>query len=208
MATVISISQNDVSPFLVDLGATVRNPRALMARIGTRVTRELREHFRKRNLEPASKAGWPKSGFWGQIRERTALADVSDDSATVVIADYRMRMRVEGGVIAAKNKKSLAFPIHPLAAGLRAGSDSSGEFSSFTATTGIELFPSPRNSETRGVLLGKRGDDVEAFYALRKRVRHPKDPQALPSEAEIRRWIAEESGDFLDEHSNTGGSLN
>lgn len=185
----ITITRDDATPFLIEFGKRLARPRDLMQVMGRRLGNVLRDHFAARDREP-NKRGWPKQHFWGEIREATGVSEVTDTSATVTIADYRMAHKIKGGAIVAKQAKALTIPLHPLAYGKRA--------SVLEAETGIDLFQPGKKGEKKGVLLGEYQGQLIAFYALRKRVNQPADPRALPPDEEINEAMTEEVSDWLD----------
>ncbi len=185
----ITITRDDATPFLIEFGKALKRPRDLMQVMGRRLSNELRDHFAGRDRDP-HKRGWPKQHFWGEIREATGVSEVTDTSATVTVADYRMAHKVKGGPIVAKKAKALTIPLHALAYGKRA--------SVMEAETGVELFQPGKKGEKKGVLLGEYQGQIVAFYALRKRVDQPADPRALPPDGEINEAMAEEVSDWLD----------
>lgn len=194
----VHITKDTASEFLDGLSSELRTGRGLVAALVGRLSDVLIAHFTERNLEPNAK-GWRKSGFWGEMASRTSPGEISDTRGEVVIADYRLAQRVHGGTITAKEKGSLAFPIHPLAAGLRAGAGGSGDFSSFTATTGIKLFRPGKPGAKKNVLAGLVDGKLEFFYALAKSVTQAADPNALPSTEKISEAMGDETDAYLEE---------
>lgn len=185
-----TITRDQVSAFARDLAGRLRRPRGLVAALVSRLSDELREHFRGRNAEP-NKNNWPKQGFWDQIRQATGPGEIGDEAGEVRVADYRFAQKVHGGTITPKNKKMLAIPLHRLAYGLRAGSDASGGFSSFTASTGIKLF------RLGNTLAGKLDGETVRFYALKKSVTQRADARALPAREGIAAAFVEEADDYF-----------
>jgi hypothetical protein len=102
------IIRDQASPELTEL-QSVLEPGKIMKVLGKTAEVNLRQHFEDRGREP-NKQGWRSNNFWARIRSATALAEVSDDEATVAIADPAINQKVYGGTITAKRARMLALP--------------------------------------------------------------------------------------------------
>ena len=105
----INITEPEMPEELKRLPEFLANPKPLLAAGGKQLAGDLQDHFGIRNDQP-NKRGWPKKNFWAGIRSATALAEVSDDSATVSISDPAINQKVFGGTITPKRGKMLAIP--------------------------------------------------------------------------------------------------
>lgn len=188
----LTLTRDDLSRFTAQLRGTVARPRGLVAALVSTFTSTLRDHFKTRDAEP-NKNNWPKQHFWDQIRGATAPGQIGETSGEVVIADHRFAQKLHGGPITPKNKKRLAIPVHRLAYGLRAGSDSANGLSSFTAVTGIKL------KQQGSALTGMFGGERITFYRLIKRANQKADPRALPETAAIETAFTTATTDYLDQ---------
>lgn len=162
---------DNITPELRRIAARLRASRPLMAALGKQLEVDLRAHFRSRDAEPHPR-GWPKRHFWRkEVAMHTALAEVTDARAVVVIASPAFAHKVTGGTVTAKRGKALTIPLTPEA--YRAGSAS--------------LFPAKlfRPKGTR-VLLDEQG---KAQYALAAAVTHAADPRAWPERAALERSL-------------------
>jgi len=106
----INITEPAMPEELKTIPKFLANPRPLLAAGGRQLVSDLQDHFAERNDQP-NKKGWPKKNFWAGIRGATALAEVSDNSATVSISDPAINQKVYGGTITPKRGKMLAIPL-------------------------------------------------------------------------------------------------
>ena len=179
------------------LATSVSNTSGLMKIAADSVADVCREHFVARNQQP-NKRGWEKSGFWGEIAQATNRGTTADTEATVIIADLRLAIHVYGGDIRPVEKRALTTPINPLAKGVRA--------SVLEDQLGVKIFklaPKKGKADSRGILAATIGGKLVPLYALRSRVRIPKDPQAMPSPQAMTDTIAIAVDDWL---ATTGGA--
>ena len=181
--------EDEVKPFLSGLSERLADGRGLMTALTTRLHDDLKDHFIERNREP-NKRGWPKQNFWAQIAAATFPGEITDDRGEVVISDYRMRMRVEGGTIKPKEKKALTIPLRQEAAGKRA--------STLERDLGVKLFVPGSKDNPKNVLAAMIDGRLEVFYALVKSVEHPADPDALPPDETILSNLAEEAEAYFE----------
>ncbi len=168
----------------------VKNPRGLMAKIGARIVNDLRAHFDRKELLPPTRTGWPKGHLWARIAKGTGIRSLDAKQVTVGIggadAGPIFLKRLNGGTIFPKEKKALAIPVHPMAA---------GKYPSANLIPGVFLI---KNS---GVLAIKQGDGILALWVLRKSVSHPKDPTALPPDGVLQRGVMETINRYVEQHS-------
>ena len=109
---------------LQTIGAVLDHPEDMLAESATRVERKLRGHFAERD-KTANKLGGQRTHYWAQIANSTAVAEVTDRSASVDIGDGRFAQTLHGGEIRAKTPWPgsgfllLTIPVHPAAHGRR-----------------------------------------------------------------------------------------
>ena len=185
--------EDEVKPLLAGLSDEFESGRGLMTALTTRLHDDLKDHFIERNREPNAR-GWPKQNFWSQIADATFPGEITQDTGEVVIADYRMRMRVEGGTIKPREAKALTIPLRPEASGRRA--------STLERDLGVKLFVPGSKDNPKGVLAAMIDGRLQVFYALVKSVEHPADPNALPSDDTILSNLAEEAETYLEGFEN------
>ena len=130
MAATFSFALKDgASPTLKLLSNEVENvPMAIKA--GARgVANKLRDHFAELEAEHPNKMGWPRQHFWADVRRSVGNPVQEGDVATVTIAHFAFRQKLEGGTIRPKaDKEYLTIPAHPDAYGKRAGEFTNLEF--------------------------------------------------------------------------------
>lgn len=197
---VFTLQRDTITPFIAEAARKLRNPRGLVAGLCSRVADELRDHFAQRDQEP-NKHNWPKQHFWGQLREATGVGEIGETAGEVRVADYRLAQRIHGGTILPKEKKRLAFAIHPLAYGLRAGAEGGSGFSSFTASTGIKLH------RVGNQLVGDLNGERVGFYALARKVTQSADPRALPPKEQIAGAMTEAADEYFEFETATTNEL-
>ena len=95
--------------------------RQLMALLGRTAERAVKDHFRKRELGSPNKQGFPRTHFWRKEGfDKTAVAEVTPDRATVTIGSAAIGFKLRGGTIRpGPGKKALAIPLTALAYGRR-----------------------------------------------------------------------------------------
>lgn len=147
--------------------------RPLMAKLGKAMEVILRAHFKDRNLSSSrdskrARKGFPQSGLWNRIRQKTALTAVTDDSATVSIGEPAMRSKIFGATIRpGAGKQYLAIPLRAVVYGKSPrGNPVPGLF--FSKFRG------------KAYLAAREGDALRVYYRLVRMVRVPRDPDALP----------------------------
>ena len=221
----VSITQSpaDSRSLLVAVEGPLKNRSGLNKVLADRLADFLQEHFRKRNAEP-NKRGWTKTNFWAQLGRATNVGKVTEDGATVVVADARYRIHLFGGTIKPTGgRKFLTIPLVPEARGLNP--------SSYEQKTGRELFRlgharllfEKRSRGGSSSLLGaetgrrfrngtasevplKARQQLRPVYALARQATIKEDPKALPPMADIIAALVEESSDFLARELTKGGA--
>jgi hypothetical protein len=160
--------------------------RPLMADLGGHLARRLREHFVAREQGPSKRAerGWPSQHWWArEVREKTALAEVTADRAVVTVASRQFRARLLGAVIRpGPGKKYLAIPTRAESYGRRPSER--GIVGAFVARLRGRLY-----------IAAREGKALRVYWRLVRQVRLPADPQALPPipplQAELEQRAAE-----------------
>lgn len=194
----ITADAADTRAFLVRVEGEIRNPKALNDALGRRLARELQGHFRTRNSEP-NKMAAPKTNFWKDVADATAMTEATDAGATVTIAESRYRIHLYGGTIKPTGgRKFLTIPLVKEARARRVRE--------YEKQTGRKLFRLPGTgvlvertdkgadrflaNNSTGVIRGKTGfrkigigggSKLRAVYALKTSVKIKKDPRALPA---------------------------
>lgn len=183
--------------FLVRVEGEIRNPKSLNDALGRRLARELQGHFRARNREP-NKMAAPKTNFWKDVADSTAMTEATAEGATVTIAEARYRIHLFGGTIRPTGgRKFLTIPLVKEAHAKRVAE--------YEKQTGRKLFRLPGTGvlvertdkgadrflakNSTGVIRGKTGfrkigigggSKLRAVYALKPSVRINPDQRALP----------------------------
>jgi hypothetical protein len=165
------------------IGETHR--RDFMEVMGRTAQNTLQSHFRAKNQQP-NRRGWPKQQFWARIRTATSYdpAKTTDSQAVVAISDPAFAAKVHGATIFPKRAKALAIPLQPLAA---QAMPKSGHIAGLqiikikgntylgTITGKQETLSKTQRNRKRAVKSG-----IRLYYILKKSVRTPADPTALP----------------------------
>lgn len=176
----IQITDAGAQRTLGELAATLApgpRRRALNAVLGRTAEKALRRHFVWANEAKPNQQGFKRSNFWARIRSATAYDPslTTDDSATVVISDPRVKAHVFGGTWGAVNSKYLAIPVNARAAGIRPSAN---------LIEGVKFMPSKRGGNTAGWLYTDEGKGKSVkrtfLWRLQKRVTVRRDPTALP----------------------------
>src|SRR5688572_23363316 len=98
ISATVTMSPADARSVLVEISGPLENRRELNEVLAHRLADELRDHFRTKNAEP-NKKGWSKTNFWSQVAAATAVGEITDESATVSVADQRYNIHLYGGTI-------------------------------------------------------------------------------------------------------------
>ena len=210
----VTVDAADVNHFLVKVEGEIKRPKALNDALGRRLARELQGHFRARNAEPNNMAA-PKTNFWNQISDATAMTEATDIGATVTIAESRFRIQLFGGTIKPTGgRKWLTIPLIKEARGLRV--------SEYEAKTGHKLFRLPgtrvlvERSEdgNRSLIAGEKislrrnggnfrkvniraRSKIRTVYALATEAHIQKDPRALPPQDKLITALTETGNAWL-----------
>jgi hypothetical protein len=157
-------------------GLSPAQRKGMLMRLGKELERQLKAHFLKREQDSPNKQGFPRSHFWiREVRDKTALRDVTADSATVGIDSAPFRMKLNGGTIRpGPGRKLLAIPVRAEVYGVlpRAGTIP-GLF--FKKLTGGRMY-----------LAARDGSALRVYWRLVPSVTIPADPRALPSVADLK----------------------
>lgn len=170
MQTSIKVNSEAVERKLQQLASTLDGPRrkALMQVLGKGLETDLQAHFLRKNRKP-NKRGFPKSNFWRRIRTATQFTGATQSNATVAIADPAFATHYHGATIQPRRAKYLAIPNTAEAYG---SEPRSGRIDG--------LFFAQNKKGTKFLARKGAGGELEVHYFLKKRVRIPKDPTALP----------------------------
>ena len=180
---------------LQTIGAVLDHPEDMLAESATRVERKLRGHFAERD-KTANKLGGQRTHYWAQIANSTAVAEVTDRSASVDIGDGRFAQTLHGGEIRAKTPWPgsgfllLTIPVHPAAHGRRV---------SVTAReTGLKMtFVGSARGGVIGHLAAKAWEDEVYYVAVPSVIQEP-DPNAMPPGDELEKEAIQGAQDYLD----------
>ena len=176
----VSVTVEGDAVTVAALSDMVTNRRGLHAALGSRLEDILVGHFRSR----------PGEGFWKEVAAATALEEITETSATVVVADRRANVHIYGGTIRPVEKKALTIPVHPMARGKFARE--------LEREQGLELFrPNKKGGGRHDILAANIGGRLVPLYALKKKAVIPRDPQALPPAGDVEAELLEEAKDFL-----------
>ncbi len=177
----------DQAPGYDAVAAEARDGRALMAALGKRGEKVLRNHFLEKDKEP-NKKGWRRSHFWSRrIRSNTALSEITPRMATVTIAAPEMAQKVYGGRITPKEAKNLALPAREEAAGR------SPRF-----FDNLHFVPLKRGDLTGMLVMDGAPKGDAPYFFLLKSVNQEPDATALPSEQEWDAALKDEAERFFE----------
>lgn len=107
---------------------------ALKQAIGGAVQREFQDHLRRLDAQRPNQLGGVRTHFYGDAAQATFFA-VTNDGATVTVAQQGFRQRVLGGTIRPVRSKWLTIPARAEAHGKRAGKFPASSTSSPCART-------------------------------------------------------------------------
>jgi len=151
-------------------GLTPEQRRAMLARLAKELERQLKAHFLQREQDSPNKQGFPRSHFWiREVRNKTAVREVTSTKATVGIDSPQFRMKLDGGTIRpGPGRKLLSIPLRAEAYGVypRAGTIP-GLF--FKKMSGGRMY-----------LAARDGQALRVYWRLVPYVTIPADPRALP----------------------------
>jgi len=177
MLTARIITQDLASPklraMLAELAPAARQ--AMLNRLGKALENQLKAHFVMRDAE-GNKQGFPSQHFWSrEVRDKTALREVTPDRATVGIDSAPFRQKVFGGVIRpGPGKKFLALPTRAEAYGVLP-----------RANTIPGLFAVRVKSTGKAYLATRDGKALRVYWRLVTSVNQAPDPKALPPRAQL-----------------------
>jgi hypothetical protein len=195
----ISVNITDtMTPHYRRVLSTLTSTRPLMARLGKTAEVIIRNRFEDLNRRP-NRRGWPKKNFWAQIKRSTGLTSVDERTATVAISDPRFALQYYGGTVSAKRSQMLAIPLH--AEAYAAGSPREGRVPNLFVL---------KSRSGRGAYLAEaeafanRGA-VRLWFALKRSVTVPRNPDAMPAESDIAAALNREASAYLDAQIKRGG---
>jgi hypothetical protein len=147
---------------------------------GQRVVDDLQDFYHLNDThEPnyfvASGLGTRRTHFWNDVADSVVGPIVDGGTARVEIKDYRIRQKIYGGTISAKNVRFLTIPMHPDAYARRAV-DVEGLFG--------KLFVI-RMKDGRLFLAGKPDGKAVFYYRLKESVNQEPWPTAVPKRASL-----------------------
>jgi hypothetical protein len=148
--------------------------RAMLARLGKGLAVDLKAHFAQRETDSPNKQNFPRQHWWArEVRAKTALRSVTDDTAVVGVASPQFAFRVRGGTIKpGPGKRFLAIPTRPEVYGVRP-----------SAKTIPGLFFA--RSGNRAWLATREGKALRVYWRLVRSVTQAADPRALPPIADL-----------------------
>lgn len=219
--TVTSTGASETRAFLVRVAGDLQQPRALNAELADCLKDRIIAHFTGRNQEP-NKMEAAKTGFWEKAANLTMVKEITDTGATVQVGgDAHVRIHLLSGTVKPTGgKKFLTIPLIKEARGIRAAV--------YEETTGHKLFrPHGRmvlmertdegdeNATGKASMKTKSGHrvfnlggqvKVRAVYALAREATIPKDPRALPPEAELAAALQEAANAWAAREMKKGGA--
>jgi len=168
----IHLQSGQLTVALNNLARLSERPRSLLQAAARAVRRDLQRHFRDRDKQPNALGG-KRTHWWSQVARATNISDVTDTQATISISEPGLGIKISGGTIYAKEAGALTIPIHKEAYGRRA--------KTVEMVTGHKLFVVRIGKMKAAFLARSTGDDkLRLLYLLKKSVRVPADPDALP----------------------------
>ena len=192
MQVTIIKTLDTITPELTSLAATLKRPRGLLDALGKELAVQLKTHFAWRNAKKNAK-GWPSKNFWAHIGNTVKVGEVTDESATVIIAHPNLAQKIYGGPITPKRAKSLAIPA--CAAAYKAGSprELDENFLKFVPIKNrgnfVGILVTRAHTQVvwgdKGPKKGKRVKGGTLWYYLLKSVTTKPDDRALPYDKDI-----------------------
>ena len=208
--------------FLVRVEGELRRPKSLNDRLGRRLEKELKAHFKARNAEP-NKMGAQKTNFWAGVRTDTVLTDVSDAGATVTIgADSHFRIHLLGGTVKPIRGKFVTIPLIKEARGISARTYERESGRKLFRIKGGRVLMERNESGDRSLIsrqkptmrtksgykvfnLGPRMR-VRSVYALATEATIKRDPRALPPQADLAAALQETANAWAARLVGKGGA--
>jgi hypothetical protein len=185
----VTVSSQKLEEALMRAATELGRTRPLLAKLGKSMEVRLRAHFAERDTE-GNKHGWPSRHFWNrQVRQNTALTEVTDETATVSIASPPFGLKLFGGTIKPKRGKWLTIP-------LTAEAYTKGSPREWDPADRQRLF---RPGKAR-ILAVKDGKDkgFVPMFALAASVTQDADPRALPPWDEVTEKLGDEATEFVE----------
>lgn len=175
MSVNLTLKADSVTPDLARLAS--RSP-ALKKVMGVAMRNALISHFRLKNATP-NRLGGTRTNFWLAVANSCSAPVVNGSGVLVRINHPHAAIHVYGGHVTPKKAKLLAIPVAAEAHG-----KSPRVFS--------DLRPVWSGGRPVGLALGEK-----MYYVLKKGVRIPSDPQALPQEDRVRQAVTRAARIFL-----------
>ena len=175
MSVNLTLKADSVTPDLARLAS--RSP-ALKKVMGVAMRNALISHFRFKNATP-NRLGGTRTNFWLAVANSCSAPVVNGSGVLVRINHPHAAIHVYGGHVTPKKAKMLAIPVAAEAHG-----KSPRVFS--------DLRPVWSGGRPVGLALGEK-----MYYVLKKGVRIPRDPQALPQEDRVRQAVTRAARIFL-----------
>ena len=212
----ITVDASAARSFVLRVRGSIEDRQALNVEMANRLVTELQAHFVRKNAAP-NKMGAPKTGFWQDMADNTQVVGVSADGGTVQAGDYRFNIQLFGGtVFPTGGRKCLTIPLVAEARGLLArdyelesghrlftikGRNALFEKTDARAT---EHTPSGQTGRVRGAnrsftvsLAALSG--IRPVYALARSATIPRDPDALPPDADLLNALRDQADKFTSE---------
>lgn len=171
---------------MAGLAGYVAKPARLSKILGLELRNQLRAHFVDKDKTEPNKLKGDRTHYWRQISKSVTSPTVSSDgmSATVAITEETFAQKLFGGVIRAKRGLYLTIPVSSAAHGKTTRA--------FEREEGIKLFFIKRPF---GGLLATKAPNKESgitvHYILKPSVKQDPTPDALPSEADLQKAMAD-----------------
>lgn len=180
MSVDLHLKEDAVTPDLARLAAQVP---ALKKVMGIAMRNALISHFRAKNGTP-NRLGGTRTNFWLAVANSCSAPVVNGSGVMVRINHPHVAIHVYGGRVTPKKAKMLAIPVTAEAHG-----KSPRVFS--------DLRPVWSGGRPVGLALGGK-----MYYVLKKGVRVPRDPQALPPDDKVRKAVTTAARIFLRRREN------
>lgn len=163
--------QNLATPKLQTILAALQpaQRKAMLQRLGKELEKQLKAHFLQRENDSPNKKGFPRSHFWNrEVRDKTALREVTADRAVVGIDSPEFRFKLTGGTIRpGPGRKNLAIPLRGEVYGVLPRANTIPGI--FLVHTGGRLY-----------LAARDGSALRVYWKLVPFVTQVADPRALP----------------------------
>lgn len=200
MSFLVTIGRDEATPEVARVHGLLGSPdrqKAMMNVLGVRAEQELRTWFRRRDEANPNKKGWPRQHFWNRIAKRTAFdpSKTTSASATIAVADPALSAKIDGATIKpTEGRKALSIPLQADAYGVQPRSG---------IIPGLFVFRVPEMEAA--YLVAEENKRLVFYYRLVPQAVVPKDPQALPPQADLGRALGETAIAFYRREQTRGG---